>query len=713
METSKRGEVSDNLSGLSGVISAVRRFPAVIRVTLCAMLAASAASKASAASAQIIRDAVPARTTAAAADSAALAPAALSVIDSARTAQIQFEAYRRNHLPHTTSRRPPNCDERVGKLCYWYMEGAVPPKELPEVAEKRLRLLNTLDSLGRLAPTSIWIVEARVRYYAESERYDDALRAARECKGEGAGNGWRCEILVGFALHLLGEFVEAERTYDSAISHMGALESCAWRDISLLLDDVARAQFRAYPCGTPQRDAWVARTWFLARTLYSMKGNDSRTEYFARMTMVQMLQDAPGAYQGGFNEDEREILLRFGWVRSWAAEYVLPFTLAMGDTGIIPRSGTGGTMIGAKGKGKGGTNVGSYPPGVKIPESIGAVTKRPPDIQKGPLPGGAGGAPDNQPTLPRIPLPQVERRDGDGISVVGMEPMPAYRYIPAGFVLNDPPQSDSAAWRLQLAPVMGRYAPAYAKSLVALEHQKAVFKRGDSALVVMAYETRGNAPIENTRLRAGLVVTPGNANPRDYAARLDSAPTNGVLTVRAPWGPLLMSAEVAAPDRKAVARARYGVGPERGLRARVILSDLLFYKPNGSIPTSVEEVAPLALRSERVRAKEKLGVYWEAYGTDPGGEKVHVALVVMREAPGPDEGGLLRRMGRVLQGSRDATPVSVSVDDVSARGTSTSTRAIELDISTLSQGSYVVQLEITVAGQPTLRAEHRIEVVAP
>ena len=67
-----------------------------------------------------------------------------------------------------------------------------------------------------------------------------------------------------------------------------------------------------------------------------------------------------------------------------------------------------------------------------------------------------------------------------------------------------------------------------------------------------------------------------------------------------------------------------------------------------------------------MRAKEKLGVYWEAYGTDPGGEKVHVALVVMRDAPGPDESGFFRRMGSAIRGNRDATPVSVSVDDVSA-----------------------------------------------
>jgi hypothetical protein len=42
-----------------------------------------------------------------------------------------------------------------------------------------------------------------------------------------------------------------------------------------------------------------------------------------------------------------------------------------------------------------------------------------------------------------------------------------------------------------------------------------------------------------------------------------------------------------------------------------------------------------------------------------------------------------------------------------------SPRAIELDISTLKKGSYIVQLEITVAGQYTVRADHRIEIIAP
>jgi hypothetical protein len=355
--------------------------------------------------------------------------------------------------------------------------------------------------------------------------------------------------------------------------------------------------------------------------------------------------------------------------------------------------------------------VGSYPPGITIPKSVPPMT-RPPDMPRSPLPGNSGGAPEDRAALPRLPSIEMKGRDDDGISVVGMEAVPAYRYIPAGFVLNDPIRADSSEWRKNVAPVYSRYAPPYARSLTALEHQQAVFKRGDSAIVVMAYDTRTTAGVMGApMLRAGLVVSTAGDSPREIAVRRDSAPATGVLTARAPWGPLLMSAELSAPARNAVSRARYGVGPMPGPSHRVILSDVLLYKPSASIPTSVEEVAPLALSTDRVRSKERLGVYWEAYGTDPAGENIKVSVIVMKEAA--DEGGFFSRLGRSLGGNRSATPVSITVDDVSARGTTTSSRALALDISTLSKGAYVVQVEITVAGQPTLRAEHRIEVVGP
>jgi hypothetical protein len=124
----------------------------------------------------------------------------------------------------------------------------------------------------------------------------------------------------------------------------------------------------------------------------------------------------------------------------------------------------------------------------------------------------------------------------------------------------------------------------------------------------------------------------------------------------------------------------------------------------------VEEAAPHAVPTERLRADEKLGVYWESYGTDPAGEKMGISLTVVKEV---EEAGFLRRQAKALKLVREATPVSVAVQDMSARGSQVSPRAIELDISTLTKGSYIVQLEITVSGQYTVRADHRIEIIGP
>lgn len=392
----------------------------------------------------------------------------------------------------------------------------------------------------------------------------------------------------------------------------------------MLVDDDTRQQYRRNACGDPKRDAFEDRTWLLARTLYAMNGNDSRTEHYARLTMSQMLTDAPSLYEYGFDEDEKELLLRFGWPRAWAAE------------------------------------------GSRDPRNR-------------------------------------------GFSIVGMEPTPAYRYIPPGFVLNNPPVSDSTNWRLQLPPVIGRYAPPYAKVLKPLEHQKAMFRRGDTALVVLAYDARVTPELEGAKVDAALVILPSAAT-RAWSAKQRDAPHVGTLIARAPWGPLLMSAEVTSSERHAVARARYGVSPPYAVGTRVTLSDLLFYKPWGSFPQTAEEAIPHALPTERVHANEKLGVFWESYGTDPAGEKMSVSLTVVKEV---EEAGFLRRQAKALRLAREATPVSIAVQDLSARGTSLSPRALELDISTLSKGSYIVQLEIEVAGQYVVRADHRIEIIGP
>lgn len=545
--------------------------------------------------------------------------------------QLRFELFRRANLPSYRGRTPSgnSCQEQVGRFCYWYDEsGPGVSPEHPRISEARNRLVAVLDSLGRDNPADNWIAGQRVRYLNESGRHEEALAVARECQAY----GWWCAALEGFALHALQRYAESEVVYDRMLTTMSERERCTWRDIAPFLDDDTRREYIRSTCAEPRRIQYEDRVWWFARTRYGMPGNDSRTEHFARLTYVEFLRDAPSVFSFGFDESERELLVRFGWPVAWAR------------------------------------------------------------------------GPDN-PIRPGAP--REER-----FNVISMEPTPAHRYIPPYEVLANPAMSDSTQWAVQRPPVVARYHPPYATRILMLQHQAALFRRGDTALVALAYDVSDVRSIAGAELEAALVLTPGTPGARTTSSIVikSDAPARGTLTVRAPWAPLLMSAEIAAPAQSTLVRARYGIRPPFAVRARVVLSDLLFYEPYGEFPTTVEEVLPHAYPTQRVRSGTPLGVYWEAYNTNPAGEQMTISLTVVPET---EETGVLRRGLRALRLARESAPVSISVADFSARGSSTSPRAVQVDISTLDPGEYLVQLEISVAGQYTIRADRRIVVTGP
>ena len=539
--------------------------------------------------------------------------------NAARNAQLHFEQYRRSNLPESrSSRGGGSCDEQVGRFCYWYDEKEPPPpRELERVADARTRLIALLDSAALANPSNLWVASQRIRYLVEAGRARDAVAAAIACRAE----SWRCGTLVGFAYHEAGEYVRADSAYQVALRAMPARDRCEWEDISLLLDAELLPRYREQQCGDSTRLAFERRVWWLARPLFSTAANDARTEHYARVTMVQMLTDGSSAHEGGFDEDERELLLRYSWPRAWS------------------RSG-----------------------------------------------GGFGSR---------------------GSSIVGHEPTPAYPYLPNAFVYDNPVNTDSLRWTTRPGVVHARYAPSYATPLLRLEHQSALFRRGDSSLVVLAYDLRSDSALAKADdVRAALVLTRGDE--RDATIVRAPNKSRGVITAHSVWAPLLMSAEVTSPTVRRSARARYGIRPPYAVGVRVSLSDLLLFDPYGALPTSLEEAIPHAMPTLRVRADRKVGFYWEAYGTNPTGEAMSISVTVAPEVV--DEPTRAQRLKRALRVWKEAKPVSVQVQDVSARGKTTSPRAVEVDLSTLPPGAYLVELEIEVAKQYRVRAERRIVI---
>jgi hypothetical protein len=248
---------------------------------------------------------------------AAAQPDSVAALRSAQRAQQAFESRRGFLAPRTLGSRAVDgdCDEKIGRFCYWYGDDRVPlPREPDEIKIARRHLLDLLDSAAAQLPGDWWIAGQRVRYLVESERFAEAYAVARSCRTD----RWWCEALEGFARHAAGDDVGADTVYAAALADMPDGLRCRWTDLTPLLDGMLRHRFRELDCAS--RAAFAARLWWLAQPLLSRPGNDRRVEHFARLTMVRMLERAGSAWASPLADDLRELTLRYGWPVAWSQD---------------------------------------------------------------------------------------------------------------------------------------------------------------------------------------------------------------------------------------------------------------------------------------------------------------------------------------------------------------------------------------------------------
>jgi hypothetical protein len=168
-----------------------------------------------------------------------------------------------------------------------------------------------------------------------------------------------------------------------------------------------------------------------------------------------------------------------------------------------------------------------------------------------------------------------------------------------------------------------------------------------------------------------------------------------------------LSAEISAPSYRTLARARYGVRGSDQPGSRVQISDLILFDPYEGMPNTLDDVVPHMRTSQRIVAGSRVGIYWEAYNTNPAGEEIAVSITVAPEDAG---GGLLRRGLVALRLVREAKPVTVGMRDLSARGVAYTPRSVVVDLATLKPGRYLLQLELDAGGGNVVRAERAVTV---
>jgi hypothetical protein len=229
--------------------------------------------------------------------------------------QARFESRRRHMLPRYYVGPAERC-LIVGRFCEWhprFQDYFAIPDEGNDIRRARADLLRDLEKASNAVPGDDWIIGQRIRYLAEGHD-SSAISVARSCKA----TRWWCDALIGFALHVNGNFAAADSAFSIALEEMPSAKRCDWVNLSPLLDDDLRGPYEKMSCA--QREAADARIWWVADPLYITPGNERRTEHFSRVLHTALEQNAANTYGSKWGGDLAELIVRFGWAEKWTQE---------------------------------------------------------------------------------------------------------------------------------------------------------------------------------------------------------------------------------------------------------------------------------------------------------------------------------------------------------------------------------------------------------
>ena len=107
------------------------------------------------------------------------------------------------------------------------------------------------------------------------------------------------------------------------------------------------------------------------------------------------------------------------------------------------------------------------------------------------------------------------------MAITGHEPNPAYDYFPDGEAVESPYDVSDANWRPKRDRATAHYAHPFAAPLRPLRHQIARFRRGDSLLIVAAW----NASDDTLLCRCARACCRRGVHRRRRVSALSNDPT--------------------------------------------------------------------------------------------------------------------------------------------------------------------------------------------
>jgi hypothetical protein len=291
--------------------------------------------------------------------------------------------------------------------------------------------------------------------------------------------------------------------------------------------------------------------------------------------------------------------------------------------------------------------------------------------------------------------------------IAGMRREPAFNFFPDDHAFASPDQLAPDDWEFANVESRPTYAPTWATTFQPLtDHQVALFRRGDSAFIVAAFDVNDYAALGATR-RAGVfaaVVDRGGVLP-PFGKTIEKAGLSVVSTLMAPWRPMVISLEVLDSAKQAAGRMRFAPKlPVPG--PRLSLSDLLLYAPHDSAPKSLLEAVPLTLHALRAPSNRQIGIFWETYGVRPEGETLDYSLAVE-----PVDQGLIHSALVKLHVQGPDRGLNVQWSETASITGQIASRGLTVDLSRLKPGHYRVRLMLTSGTNLPIVSERTIEVL--
>lgn len=294
--------------------------------------------------------------------------------------------------------------------------------------------------------------------------------------------------------------------------------------------------------------------------------------------------------------------------------------------------------------------------------------------------------------------------------IVGYQRETGKAFLPTSSALNDPTSIAPGTWPTDRRTATERYAPSYARDWRSMEYQLATFSRGDSAIVVAAFDPVSVQSDRGTLsdATAALAFIPSDGGEVHVAtAQLGSAPTTrlqlegvrlpGIASVEA----LNRGDSIAARDRSWLARSadEHGVG----------ISDLLLITGQDSLPTTLDTAITRARASARYAPDTPVNLFWEVYSADSVAP-IEVSIAVVQEGR-----SVFRRAAEWLGLTGPPEPVvQLSYEGPRAPiSTRIWARAVTVALPQSLSGELTLRVEALFRDGSIARSQRRIRVETP